>query len=229
MTSSSTEGVSADRATSGVGGGEGQGGVRRPARGRSTGSSPGVLTDAAEGRGPNWRSDLPSAGRIAVDVCLWTAQTLLGLFFAGSGFGKVLMIDDGLYAQAPNAVSWYAAVPQSLIVFIGVCEVLGGLGLILPAMSRVKTGLLPLAAAGLGLTMILATAFHLLRTELGLAAVTFGLAAVASVIAVWRWRVRPIERGPLTVSRAGWTMATLIAVLLLVFAPTWYVATNVQF
>ena len=45
---------------------------------------------------------------------LWALQLLWGFFFAGSGFGKVLLYDDTLYAEAPRAVAWYAAVPQPL-------------------------------------------------------------------------------------------------------------------
>ena len=119
--------------------------------------------------------------------------------------------------------------PQPLIVFIGVCEVLGGLGLVLPAISRVRTGLVPLAAAGLGVTMILATGFHLFRAELGLTALTAGLAAVAALVTFGRWRARPLRTAPLTTGRAVWTLATLAAVALLVFAPTWYVSTHVSF
>ena len=51
---------------------------------------------------------------------LWALQILWGFFFAGSGFGKVLLYDSVLYAEAPRAVAWYAAVSQPLIVFIEV-------------------------------------------------------------------------------------------------------------
>jgi len=76
--------------------------------------------------------------RLTLNGILWALQILWGFFFAGSGFGKVLLYDAALYAEAPRAVAWYGAVPQPLIVFIGVCEVLGGVGLILPALTRVK-------------------------------------------------------------------------------------------
>ena len=50
-------------------------------------------------------------------------------------------------------------------MFIGVCEFLGGVGLILPAMTGVKPRLVPLTAIGLTLIMILAAAFHIVRGE----------------------------------------------------------------
>ena len=54
---------------------------------------------------------------------------------------------------------------QDLFIFIGVCEFLGGVGLILPVMTGVKPKLTPFAAFGLTLVMILATAFHIVRGE----------------------------------------------------------------
>lgn len=53
---------------------------------------------------------------------LWAVQILWSVLFVGSGFGKVLLVDAALYRQAPEAVAWYAAVPQDLIVFIGARE-----------------------------------------------------------------------------------------------------------
>ncbi len=56
-------------------------------------------------------------------------------------------------------------VPQDLFIFVGVCEFLGGVGLILPAMTGVKPKLTPFAALGLKLIMILAAVFHIVRGE----------------------------------------------------------------
>ena len=55
--------------------------------------------------------------------------------------------------------------PQDLFIFIGVCEFLGGAGLIVPAMTGVKPKLTPFAAFGLALVMILAAVFHIVRGE----------------------------------------------------------------
>ncbi len=52
-------------------------------------------------------------------------------------------------------MSWFSAVPQSLFIFIDVCAFLGGVGLILPAITRVKPKLTPFAAIGLTPIMIL--------------------------------------------------------------------------
>ncbi|MFI9551542.1 DoxX family protein [Nonomuraea endophytica] len=166
---------------------------------------------------------------LSLNGALWTLQILWGFFFAGSGFGKVLLYDGALYEAAPRAVAWYAAVPQSLIVFIGVVEVLGGIGLILPAMTGVKRKLTPLAAAGLALTMVLAAAFHLMRGEYGLIPANLVLGAVAAFIAIGRWNLRPTASATLTTPRLLKSLAVLVVMALLVFAPTWYTMTHAQF
>jgi hypothetical protein len=75
-------------------------------------------------------------------VALWTVQGLLALFFAlASGAPKLILPADALPMPIP--------LPHALILFIGVCEVAGALGLILPGLLRVRPGLTPLAAAGL--------------------------------------------------------------------------------
>ncbi|SEM87024.1 DoxX family protein [Nonomuraea pusilla] len=167
--------------------------------------------------------------RLTLNGALWSLQALFGYFFAGSGFGKVLLYDGALYAAAPRAVAWYAAVPQPLIVFIGVCEVLGGVGLILPAMAKVRPMLTPLAAVGLTLTMILAAGFHITRNEYALVPANLLLGGVAAFIAVGRWKLRPVAPAPITTSRVLTSVAVLVALALLAFVPTWYTMTNVQF
>jgi hypothetical protein len=167
--------------------------------------------------------------RLTLNGVLWALQILWGFFFAGSGFGKVLLYDAALYAEAPEAVAWYAAVPQPLIVFIGVCEVLGGVGLILPAITRVKPKLTAFAAAGLALTMILAAGFHLMRGEFALVPANLVLGAVAAFIAVGRSNHRPIVPAPLTTRRVLTSLAVLVVMVLTMIVPTWYTMTHAQF
>lgn len=167
--------------------------------------------------------------RLTLNGVFWSLQLLWGFFFAGSGFGKVLLYDGALYAAAPRAVAWYAAVPQPLIVFIGVCEVLGGVGLILPAMTGVKPKLTPLAAVGLTLIMILAAGFHITRGEYALVPATLVLAGVAAFIAAGRSNLRPIAPAPITTPRVLKSLLVLGVLALVVFAPTWYTMTHVQF
>jgi hypothetical protein len=167
--------------------------------------------------------------RVTLNGVLWTLQVLWGFFFAGSGFGKVLLYDNELYAGAPRAVAWYAAVPQPLIVFIGVVEVLGGVGLILPALTRVRPTLTPLAAAGLALTMVLAAGFHIMRGEVALVPVNVVLGAVAAFIAVGRSKHRPVEPEPLTTRRLLVALAVVAVLVLTAIVPTWYSMTHGRF
>lgn len=81
---------------------------------------------------------------------LWTAQILVALLFLFAGSMKFI-IPAAKMQQGPIAL------PIAFIHFIGVCECLGALGLVLPGALRIKTWLTPLAAAGLTIIMIGAT------------------------------------------------------------------------
>ena len=98
-----------------------------------------------------------------MNTALWTVQVLWGVFFSLNGFGKICCYNQALWNQALHDVPWLSAVQQGLFIFIGVCEFLGGVGLI--AMTGVKPKLTPFAAFGLTLVMILAAVFHIVRGE----------------------------------------------------------------
>ena len=86
-----------------------------------------------------------------MNIVLWIIQVLLAMLFLFAGGTKlVLPIDVMKSMGSPNQVQ----LPGLLIRFLGVCEVLGGLGLILPGLLRIRRGLTPLAAAGLIIIMI---------------------------------------------------------------------------
>src|SRR5207244_9590799 len=89
-----------------------------------------------------------------VGVLLWIVQALLALFFAlGSGAPKLLLPLEMLPLPIP--------LPGPFVRLIGVCEVLGAIGLILPGLLRIRPGLTPLAAAGLVLLTICAPVYRL--------------------------------------------------------------------
>jgi uncharacterized membrane protein YphA (DoxX/SURF4 family) len=116
---------------------------------------------------------------------LWVVQILLGALFVAVGTMK---------ATQPIAVlvetfGWPAAVPAALVRFIGLAELLGGLGLILPSATRVKPMLTPLAGVGLVLTMLFAAGFHISRGELGALLMPLVLAGLAAFV-VWGRAVR---------------------------------------
>jgi len=73
----------------------------------------------------------------------------------------------------------------------GVAEILGGLGLVLPAITKIQTRLVPLAAASLVLIMLGAIVFHLPRGEFANIGMNILLAVILAFIAYGRWRIAP--------------------------------------
>ena len=114
------------------------------------------------------------------------------------------------------------------MVFIGICEFLGGIGLILPAMTRVKPKLTPFAGLGLALVMMLAGVFHIARGEYIFVPVNLVLGGVAAFIAYGRLSVRPIAPGSLSTWRALEALAVLAALVLVDVAPVWYRLTRIH-
>ena len=83
-----------------------------------------------------------------MNILLWILQGLLGLLFLFAGASKFIMPYEEMIKDAPIVYSkWF-------LLFIGACEFLGGLGLILPWLLKIKPGLTPLAAALLIIIMI---------------------------------------------------------------------------
>ena len=153
---------------------------------------------------------------------LWTVQVLWGVFFSLTGLGKILWYKPELWNQALHEVPWLYAVPQDLAIFIGVAEFLGGIGLILPAMTGVKPKLTPLAAIGLTVIMILAGIFHIARGEYLLLIVNVLAGAVTAFIAYGRLVVKPIAPAPISAFRVLAALAVLGALVLVDYAPVWY-------
>src|SRR5690242_9746777 len=96
-----------------------------------------------------------------LSVVLWVLQVLLALFFAMAGNNHGLRpITD-----AAKSSPWIADVPLGLARFIGIAELLGAIGLIVPAATRIVPVLTPIAALGLAAIMALAVPFHVMRGE----------------------------------------------------------------
>ena len=83
--------------------------------------------------------------------------------------------------------------PGWFLHFIGVMEILGGLGLILPSLLRIRPGLTPLAAAGLVIIMIGATVITVMTTGIAMAMVPLIVGILAAFVAYGRWRVAPLS------------------------------------
>jgi putative oxidoreductase len=124
----------------------------------------------------------------ALHIILWVAQVILGGMFIMTGFMKLSQPIDQLSAMMP----WAGDVPALLVRFIGTAELLGGLGLILPAALRIKPELTAWAAVGLVLVMIFALIFHVSRGEMQAIGMNVILAAIAAFIAWGRFKKAPI-------------------------------------
>ena len=120
---------------------------------------------------------------------LWTAQILVALLFLFAGSMKFILPVDKMQ-QGPIVL------PLAFIHFIGICEMLGAIGLILPGLTRIRTSLTPLAAVGLTIIMLGATTISIL----GMGVVAGIFPAVVGAITTWiaygRARVVPIATAP---------------------------------
>lgn len=121
-------------------------------------------------------------------LLLWVVQILLGLAFASAGWMKTTQPIADLAA----AMGWPGEMPAGLVRFIGVSELLGGIGLILPAATRILPWLTPLAGVGLSIVMLLAALFHVTRAEWAGLPINIVLGALAVFVAWGRSTRVPI-------------------------------------
>ena len=132
---------------------------------------------------------MPTSRTRAANRVLWTAQVLVALLFLFAGSMKFIMPAEKMQ-QGPIVF------PLAFMYFIGLCECLGALGLVLPGLTRVHTELTPLAAAGLTIIMIGATTV----TVLGMGVAPAVFPAVVGLVTAWiaygRTRVEPLSDTP---------------------------------
>ena len=124
----------------------------------------------------------------ALNISLWVLQFLLAAMFLMVGIMKLSQPIEKLSESLP----WAAQVPEALVRFIGLSELLGAIGLILPALLRIKPILTPVAAIGIAIVMVLATFFHISRGETGAIGMNIILILIAAFIAWGRFKKVPI-------------------------------------
>jgi uncharacterized membrane protein YphA (DoxX/SURF4 family) len=122
----------------------------------------------------------------ALHIGLWGAQVLLAVAFLGAGVMKAFTP----VAELATKMAWVNHVPAGLVPFIGVSELGGALGLLLPSLTRIKPVLTPVAAALLALVMVLGGAVHLSIGEPPIPNVVLG--ALAVFVAWGRFQKAPI-------------------------------------
>ena len=116
-----------------------------------------------------------------MNMLLWILAFVLAAVFAGSGAAKLLTARDQQIERTPYVEDF----PHSVILGIGVLEILGAFGLILPAVTGVLPILVALAAAGLAITMVFAALVHVRRGDGIAKALPSIVLAIVSVFVAW--------------------------------------------
>src|SRR5579862_1830023 len=130
-------------------------------------------------------TSLPS--RRTSNRVLWTLQGLLAALYVFTGVMKLVMPAAAM--QAPGPVQ----LPVLFLRFIGLCELLGAIGLILPSLLRIRPALTPIAAICLAIIMIGATTVTLLGGMGAVAAMPFLAGVLDAYVAYGRSRLVPIH------------------------------------
>lgn len=121
-----------------------------------------------------------SSHSATLNVMLWIAQVLLAVAFMAAGFMKLTTPIPDLAKMMP----WTGQLPTTFVRFVAVVDLCGGIGILFPALMRIKPSLTVLAALGCSVLQVLATIFHLSRGEAMLTPLNFVLLAL-SVFVLW--------------------------------------------
>lgn len=123
-----------------------------------------------------------------MDVALWTAQILLGVGFVVAGFSHAFRFEQ--FVSSPR-MAWARDIGPSNMRVIALFEIAGGIGVLVPAVTRILPWLTPLAAAGLALLMLFAVLFHIRRTEYSATSINALFGAIAVFVALGRTFIQP--------------------------------------
>lgn len=123
-----------------------------------------------------------------LNIALWIVQGLLAIMFIMAGFMKSFQPVEELVKMLP----WVESSPILLIRFIGMSELLGGIGLLLPSILRILPKLTGYAAIGIMIIMILAAGFHGMQGEWEAIPMNFILGGLAGFVAWGRLKQSPI-------------------------------------
>lgn len=118
-----------------------------------------------------------------MNIALWIVAGVLALAFLAAGLMKVSQPKEKL----ATSMGWVDDFSPGTVKFIGTMEILGAIGLILPAATGIAPVLTPLAATGLAVTMILAAIVHGRRREPQMIAVNAVLLVLALFVAIMRF------------------------------------------
>ncbi len=119
-----------------------------------------------------------------MNIVLWIVAAILALAFLAAGLMKIAQPKDKL---AASGMGWTEDFSAGAIKAIGAAEVLGAIGLILPAITNIATILVPLAATGLAIIMIGAIIVHSKRGEKQMVIANAVLGVLAIFVAIARF------------------------------------------
>ena len=125
-----------------------------------------------------------------MNIVLWIIQILLALLFVFAGGMKLVMSTEALIAMGPPDQIVF---PGWFYKFIGLCELLGGLGLVLPGLLRRQQHLTPLAALGLAIIMIGAVVTTVMAFGAVAAVSPLITGLLCAFVAYGRWKLRPLS------------------------------------
>jgi uncharacterized membrane protein YphA (DoxX/SURF4 family) len=117
-----------------------------------------------------------------MNVALWIVQFRLGISFLIFGFMKAFQ-----YEKAKAGQPWVQDTPKALVIFIGLIELLGGIGVVLPELLDIEPWLTPLSAIGLAVVMVLAAIIHAKRKEYKSIWINLVVLLLALFVAYGRW------------------------------------------
>lgn len=138
----------------------------------------------------NPEAAIPVKGGLGWNIGLWAAQLALAGLFGMAGSMHAFQSPEAL---AQMGIGWAQSAPLALVRFIGFAELAGVVGILLPALTRIRPSLTPLAALGFAIIQVLAIPVHLFRGEA--AVLPFNLVLLAlSLFVLWGRRSKaPIE------------------------------------
>lgn len=124
------------------------------------------------------------------NIGLWVVQLVLAAFYAMAGYVKV---SQDITALVASGMAYAGDYPELLTRFIGTMELLGAVGIVLPAATRILPGLTPLAALGFCVVQVLAMGVHISRAEYFVLPMNLVLLALSSFVVWGRTRKAPIR------------------------------------
>jgi len=136
--------------------------------------------------------DARQAPRLLLIAALWAAQALVAIVFVGVGWMKL----STPIAQLAGSIPWAGELPELFVRSIGAIDIAGGLGIVLPALTRIQPRLTVFAAGGCAALQICAILFHLARGEGAATPLNFVLLGLSAFV-FWG------RRGPAVIQARG--------------------------